>query len=227
MKTTGFVIILVILTCWSTIRPFSQVIPDNNSLQSDKFTLNHYCGGFIQPQGDDQKGVYNGSLNSIGCYYDDHILDLQIYDPEPWDVFYTGNPSHHRSFSDFLNLQAGLLHNALLDDSSNDLFPDKWMDFNKNFQFTSDKIVLDDSLFSREWFDYHPANFPIATDKGWFTARVRTKKESQVTDPCQTYTCGHRFGFTVNLAGGIGPGGNPPAWLTASLASDDAVLLQW
>ncbi|MBE0639754.1 MAG: T9SS type A sorting domain-containing protein, partial [Bacteroidales bacterium] len=119
------------------------------------------------------------------------------------------------------------VHSVWIGSGSYDLFLDMWIDFNNDFLFTPDELVLDDVFIYSGWFDCVPIYIPISSDNGWRTTRIRTNRDAPVTDPCETYTYGHCFDFYTSIIGGIGSNYPPPVNLQTSLAANDAVQLTW
>lgn len=126
------------------------------------------------------------------------------------------NPSACEGYADFTNLVAtfdpGTTYDLTVTTGYGDQFVSVWIDFNDDFNFTPDELVVDNYEIAdgqaggsyTETFDLVvPANAAL----GLHTMRAKTNWDAPVpADPCEETTYGETEDYTANVGGVLGVG---------------------
>jgi len=103
------------------------------------------------------------------------------------DFSYLITDLQHMGF-DNLQIKAGFINQRL----------SMWVDFNDNFSFETDELVISDAAFSNSLTSI-PFNIPLDAPLGEHLCRIRSRFQQAILDPCVDVEYGETEDYTVNI----------------------------
>jgi hypothetical protein len=122
-----------------------------------------------------------------------------------------GNDNGVPGYSDFTNLttqlQQGSDNDWIIRSGYADQLATVWIDFNDNFNFEDDEIVVSNFQFG-ESFATTSLNIPVDAPIGEHILRARTNWQNEMNDACDNVTYGETEDYTVDIIEAIVDGIN-------------------
>lgn len=179
-----------------TVKTLPLTITNNGST-----SLNYDLGA-----AGDASALCTDDLYTMGCIYGNGITDLELLGIS-MDIDCAGEPAWYHNFTDTIfDMIAGQSYTINLMAGSSSIYFDMWIDFNDDFQFTDDEIIINDGNLLLASTSY-PFEFtlPANAQFGNHIMRIRSSSFMPVTDPCASYTFGNCCDFTASVG---------PVWLS-------------
>ncbi len=172
-----------------TIKTMPLTITNNGSVP-----LNFNFGG------GDASALCTDNLYTMGCSFGNGITDLEFLNTNMF-IACSGEPAWYHDYRDTIfNLTAGQNYTINLKGGVPMVYFDMWIDFNDDFLFTDNEIVINDGFLQLGSTNY-PFDFTLPSDAqfGNHIMRIRSSSFTPVTDPCASYTFGNCCDFTASV----------------------------
>jgi len=149
--------------------------------------------------------TYNGPLTSycdelyyFGCV-NGKIDTFQLN-----TIINNGSSCGTNGYSDFTSmttdLEAGLEYQLYVATNNNDEYVSMWIDFNDNYYFDPNEIIIEDFLAEAGNHIYTvPAIIPYTATPGSHRLRIRINHAASSADPCALYNYGEAEDYMVNI----------------------------
>ncbi|MEZ5082119.1 MAG: GEVED domain-containing protein [Bacteroidales bacterium] len=178
---------------------------------------------FIHKEGEIGLPIYTYGCSSSGMGFTDFALEqIENYNSGCADLNNIG-------WSQYLEmgpaqLFAGETYTITMASGSENVYASVWIDFNNDFTFTAEEMVIDNFLMEIPNLLYYvDLMIPAEAPNGLHTMRARTNGDGLCNDPCEEYYYGEAEDYWVFI-------GEeqilPPTNLTYEITDED-VVLQW
>ncbi len=74
-----------------------------------------------------------------------------------------------------------------------------WVDFNDNYLFEIDELLIDNESFSNDALTSMPFNIPLTAPLGEHLCRIRSRFQQDILDACESVEYGETEDYTVNV----------------------------
>lgn len=142
-------------------------------------------------------------LYSNGCDWGDGFNDFAVEEIENYNS--DCEDLNGQGWSQYLELGPavlipGMIHDFIMKTGYNDQFVTIWVDFNDDYELTSDEIILFDFELPNSGETYTAAvEIPADATPGLHYMRARTNWQSSCSDPCASYGYGEAEDYFVMI----------------------------
>jgi len=168
----------------------------------------------FDPCGQEEYGeVEDYTVNVVGNYCTENLFDTGCTDGDGIEDFFFGQIYHPQSgcsengYGDFTYMSTDLMcgeeTGVEVSSAYGSQYITMWIDFNDNYSFDPDEIILDNEYLDLAYeLYYFPVFIPEACQPGEHRMRARANYENPVDDPCGLVTFGEVHDYTVFIEEG-------------------------
>ncbi|NND61554.1 MAG: T9SS type A sorting domain-containing protein, partial [Flavobacteriaceae bacterium] len=204
----------VVETFTATINSEEEIIYDFAQM-GDFTALGSYTIVASTSLGSDQDNSNDEVTKEVDNVLCQPSMDCSFGDGfELFSVAEINNPSGCEGYADFTNLVAtldpGTTYDLTVTTGYGDQFVSVWIDFNDDFNFTPDELVVDnyeiaDGQASGTYTETFDLVVPASATLGLHTMRAKTNWNAPVpADPCEVTTYGETEDYSANIGGILG-----------------------
>lgn len=192
-------------------------------LQSVAETSFHLDNVFIHKEGEVCLPIYAYGCEYYGMGFTDFAFEqIENYGSNCGDLNGTGYSQYFEMGP--AEVLEGEIYNLTIATGHENVYATIWIDFNDDFVFTTNEMVIDNFLMEQPGNLYDvELMIPSATADGLYLMRARTNGDGLCNDPCEEYYYGEAEDYLIQVGEELIL---PPTNLNYELAGGD-IVLEW